>query len=231
MLRPFDPFRETMHDTTGLSPYIETDFRYGRKPVSISSEGICLPHPKFSLPGHSVANRRKNGLSMNTDSPNVQRGPVRSIDVEPHPASSATRIGKLFQHGRLSLAQIERNRSPIGSRRERKPRDRSSGNYFEKKLYGTAFFAFVFKRKIVFVRSDRPTPDRRMNIRIDAALFSLQQIGEPGFVTEIIRQILEPFENCFISNTAPAPPPSNSCMREPILPHPHCSTACPISNS
>lgn len=109
MLRPFDPFRETMHDTTGLSPYIETDFRYGRKPVSISSEGICLPHPKFSLPSHSVANRRKNGLSMNTDSPNVQRGPVRSIDVEPHPASSATRIGKLFQHGRLSLAQIERN--------------------------------------------------------------------------------------------------------------------------
>ena len=155
MLRPFDPFRETMHDTTGLSPYIETDFRYGRKPVSISSEGICLPHPKFSLPGHSVANRRKNGLSMNTDSPNVQQGPVRSIDVEPHPASSATRIGKLFQHGRLSLAQIERNRSPIGSRRERKPRDRSSGNYFEKKLYGTAFFAFVFKRKIVFVRSDQ----------------------------------------------------------------------------
>ena len=152
MLRPFDPFRETMHDTTGLSPYIETDFRYGRKPVSISSEGICLPHPKFSLPGHSVANRRKNGLSMNTDSPNVQQGPVRSIDVEPHPASSATRIGKLFQHGRLSLAQIERNRSPIGSRRERKPRDRSSGNYFEKKLYGTAFFAFVFKRKIVIAR-------------------------------------------------------------------------------
>ena len=135
MLRPFDPFRETMHDTTGLSPYIETDFRCGRKPVSISSEGICLPHPKFSLPSHSVANRRKNGLSMNTDSPNVQRGPVRSIDVEPHPASSATRIGKLFQHGRLSLAQIsKRDRSPIGSRRERKPRDRSSGNYFEKKL-------------------------------------------------------------------------------------------------
>ena len=33
-----------------------------------------------------------------------------------------------------------------------------------------------------------------MNIRIDAVLFSLQQIGEPGFVTEIIRQILEPFE-------------------------------------
>ena len=87
MLRPFDPFRETMHDTTGLSPYIETDFRYGRKPVSISSEGICLPHPKFSLPSHSVANRRKNGLSMNTDSPNVQRGPVRSIDVEPLHAS------------------------------------------------------------------------------------------------------------------------------------------------
>ena len=27
-----------------------------------------------------------------------------------------------------------------------------------------------------------------MNIRIDAALFSLQQIGEPGFVTEIIRE-------------------------------------------
>ena len=101
MLRPFDPLRETMHDTTGLSPYIETDFRCGRKPVPVSSEGICLPHPKFSLPSHSVANRRKNGLSMNTDSPNVQRGPVRSIDVEPHPASSATRIGKLFQHGRL----------------------------------------------------------------------------------------------------------------------------------
>ena len=111
-----------MHDTTGLSPRTSTDFRYGRKPVSISSEGICLPHPKFSLPSHSVANRRKNGRSMNTDSPNVQRGPVRSIDVERHPASSATRIGKLFQHGRLSLAQIERNRSPIGSRRERKPR-------------------------------------------------------------------------------------------------------------
>ena len=48
MLRPFDPFRETMHDTTGLSPYIETDFRYGRKPVSISSEGICLPHTRRS---------------------------------------------------------------------------------------------------------------------------------------------------------------------------------------
>ena len=48
MLRPFDPFRETMHDTTGLSPYIETDFRYGRKPVSISSEGICLPHTRSS---------------------------------------------------------------------------------------------------------------------------------------------------------------------------------------
>ena len=39
MLRPFDPFRETMHDTTGLSPYIETDFRYG--PVSYTH--LTLP--------------------------------------------------------------------------------------------------------------------------------------------------------------------------------------------
>ena len=50
MLRPFDPFRETMHDTTGLSPYIETDFRYGRKPVSISSEGYLPTPPKVQPP-------------------------------------------------------------------------------------------------------------------------------------------------------------------------------------
>ena len=95
----------------------------------------------------------------------MQRDSARFIDVEPHPASRVARIGKPFQHGRLSHAQIERDRGPIGSRGERKPRDRSSGNYLEKKFRMAAFLAFVFERKIVFVRSDRPASGRRMNIR------------------------------------------------------------------